>query len=75
MRRLSIREIHELLPHLEAELAVEGELLIEREGRPIARLLPFDPPRLRPSNAEFRAQCPYQEIPSEVLIREDRDAR
>ncbi|HMR33308.1 MAG TPA: hypothetical protein PKA13_08525 [Geminicoccaceae bacterium] len=75
MRRVSIREIRELLPHLDATLADEGELVIERRGKPIARLLPVAPRMRRPSNADLLATCPYQEIPSEALIREDRDAR
>jgi antitoxin (DNA-binding transcriptional repressor) of toxin-antitoxin stability system len=49
---------------------------VTRRGQAIARLLPLEPcPVLRPSNAEFRAQMPRQTIPSEVLIRQDRDER
>ena len=75
MRRVTVREIRALLPVLDRTLAEEGELVIERRGEPIARLLPVAAKTRRPSHADFRAQCPFQEIPSEVLIREDRDAR
>ena len=40
MRSLSIREIRSEIPRLEQILANEGELVITRRGRPIARLLP-----------------------------------
>jgi antitoxin (DNA-binding transcriptional repressor) of toxin-antitoxin stability system len=75
MRRITIRETRALLPTLDAALAEEGELVIERRGQPIARVLPIAPKTQRPSNEDLRAMCPFQEIPSEVLIREDRDAR
>lgn len=75
MRRVTVREIRALLPTLDTALAEEGELVIERRGKPIARLLPMAPKVRRPSNEDLLATCPFQEIPSEVLIREDRDAR
>ncbi len=79
MRSVSVREVRALLPGLEEELARTGEIVLTRRGRPIARLTPVEGatasrPR-RPSHAEFRAGMPFQEIPSEVLIREDRDSR
>jgi antitoxin (DNA-binding transcriptional repressor) of toxin-antitoxin stability system len=76
MRRVTVREMRELLPEVEAALRAEGEIVLTRRGRPIARLVPMPEERpRRPSHAEFRASMPFQEIPSEVLIREDRDAR
>jgi antitoxin (DNA-binding transcriptional repressor) of toxin-antitoxin stability system len=75
MRRVSIREMRALLPRLDETLAQEGEMVIVRRGKPIARLLPAAARPERPSNADLRARCPFQTIPSEVLIREDRDAR
>jgi antitoxin (DNA-binding transcriptional repressor) of toxin-antitoxin stability system len=79
MRSVSVREVRALLPGLEEELARTGEIVLTRRGRPIARLTPVDGaaaarPR-RPNLAEFRASMPFQETPSEVLVREDRDAR
>jgi antitoxin (DNA-binding transcriptional repressor) of toxin-antitoxin stability system len=76
MRRVTVREMRELLPEVEAALRAEGEIVLTRRGKPIARLLPMPEQRpRRPSNADLRAKMPFQEIPSEVLIREDRDAR
>lgn len=76
MRRVSVREMRALLPDLERALAEEGELVLTRHGRPIARLTAAAEDRLRrPSHADLRARMPFQEVPSEVLIRQDRDKR
>lgn len=78
MRNLNIREIRQELSHLDELLATEGEIIVTRHGKPIARVLPMEtaaPPRRLPSLKWLRDQMPFQEIPSEVLIREDRDAR
>lgn len=75
MKELSIREIRQDLPHIDELLATEGEVIVTRRGKPVARLLPVSPKRKIRSMAAFRATMPFQDIPSEVLIREDRDAR
>lgn len=75
MKTLSIREMREALPNLDTLVAEEGEIVVTRRGEPIARVVPAKPKRRMPSHADFRARMPYQEIPSEVLIREDRDSR
>lgn len=78
MKSLNIREIRQELSHLDELLVKEGELLVTRHGKPIARVLPLESapsPRHLPSLKWLRDQAPFQEIPSEVLIREDRDAR
>ena len=75
MRKVSIREIRELLPELEKGLAKEGEIIITRRNKPIARLLPVDTPAARPSHARLRAAMKPLKQGSETLIREDRDAR
>ena len=75
MKSVTVRQFREALPKLEKLIAKHGELRVTRRGKVIARLLPAaDTPKF-PSLAEFRASMPYQEVPSEVLIREDRDAR
>lgn len=76
MRRVTVREMRELLPEIEAALQAEGELVLTRRGKPVARLVPIAPARpRRASHAAFRARTQPQDIPSEVLVREDRDAR
>lgn len=75
MRSLSIREVRAALARLEEMVEKEGELLITRHGRPVARIVPIEKPRRLPSHKALRDSMPFQEIPSEVLIREDRGAR
>lgn len=77
MKNLNIREMRQELTHLDELLAKEGELLITRRGKPFARILPLEPatPRRLESLKWLRDQMPFQETPSEVVVREDRDAR
>lgn len=81
MKNLNVREVRQELAHLEDLLKQEGELVITRRGKPVARVLPFEPqavataPKHVPSMKWLRDQMPYQETPTAVLIREDRDAR
>jgi len=75
MRSLSIREVRAALGSIEELVEREGELVITRHGKPVARIVPVQERRPMPSHKAFRATMPFQEIPSEVLIREDRDAR
>jgi antitoxin (DNA-binding transcriptional repressor) of toxin-antitoxin stability system len=44
MKRLSVREVRAELSTLEELLVKEGEVVITRHGRAIARLLPLRPP-------------------------------
>ena len=75
MRHVTVREMRALLPDLEATLAREGEIVVTRRGRPIARLSSLASEDRRPSHAAFRARLPYQEVPSELVVRQDRDER
>ena len=75
MKTLTVREAREGLSHPEQMFANDDEVLVMRHGEPVARILPVTPrPKFR-SLAAFRATMPMQEIPSEVLIRADRDER
>jgi len=75
MRNVSIREMRALLANIENVVEDEGELVVTRHGRPVARILPVETRPAFPSHADLRARMPYQEVPSERLIREDRDER
>lgn len=76
MRTITIREAREGLSHPELLFTEDDEVIVTRRGEPIARILPIKPakPKIR-SLAAFRASQPYQSIPSEVLIAEDREDR
>ena len=75
MRTMSIREIRAELGRLGEVLESEGEVVVTRHGRPIARVLPLGPPRKRPRHDELRASMPRLSRGSEELVRADRDAR
>ncbi len=75
MKTLSVREVREVLPKLERLLAKHGQVVISRRGKPIARLSRFTYAPVWPSLEAWRAAMPFQDIPSEVLIRQDRDER
>jgi len=72
MKTLSITELRASLARLEGLFKHESEIIVTRGGRAIARIIPV---RGMPSRAELRASMPRTKVPSEVLIREDRDAR
>lgn len=75
MRAMSIREMRAELGRLGEVLAAEGEVVVTRHGKPIARVVPMGPPRRRPSHDRLRASMPRLERGSEELVRSDRDAR
>ena len=78
MKTMSVRELRQATPDLKRTLELEGEVLVLSNGEPIARLLPVEPRASRPklpSMKALRATMPRMDVPSEVLIREDRDRR
>jgi antitoxin (DNA-binding transcriptional repressor) of toxin-antitoxin stability system len=75
MSTLNIREMRAALPRLDKILATEGEILVTNRGRAIARLVPVRPAGSMPSHADLRARMPRLTVPSEVLVRQDRDGR
>jgi antitoxin (DNA-binding transcriptional repressor) of toxin-antitoxin stability system len=75
MKRLSIREVRAELTSLDKLLGREGEVLITRRGKAIARLLPVRSAKTIPSHAALRASMPRLKTGSERLVRTDRDER
>ncbi len=75
MKKLSIRQMREALTALDDMVAKEGEILVTRRGRTIARVLPVPESRRLPSHADLRARMRLMRASSEALIREDRDSR
>lgn len=66
MKEISIRDVRTALTQLKELLAREGELVITRHGKPIARPLPAGPSREMPSHAHFRTTMPRCEAGSEA---------
>jgi prevent-host-death family protein len=75
MSSISIRQMRAVLPRLEHLLETEGEIVITRRGKPVARILPTRPEGGIPSRVDLRRQMRRLEVGSEELIREDRDGR
>jgi len=75
MKSLSIREVRKELAQLDELLARDGEVIVTRHGRPIARLLPLASRLSMPSHAELRAGMPRLKSGSEAHIRAERDER
>lgn len=75
MKELNIREAREGLSHPETMFADTDEVLVVCRGEPVARILPVTPKRKVRSLAAFRATQPFQDVPSEVAISEDREDR
>ena len=77
MKTLTIREAREGLSHPDQMFAGNDEVLVVCRGEPVARILPVKPKsaKHKPRSLKWlRDTMPYQEVGSEVLIREDRDA-
>lgn len=42
MKTITVRDVRQRWPEAERSLAVEGEIVITRDGKPVARLLPME---------------------------------
>lgn len=73
MRRISIREIRSALSQVEELLENEGEVIITRHGKPVARMLPVDRARPVPSRRDLRESMQPLPLQSEDLVRRERD--
>ena len=74
MKALSIREMRASLGRLDELLDEEGELIVTRRGKEVARVLPMTPKRRLPSHRDLRARMPLV-LSSAEIIRVDRDER
>jgi antitoxin (DNA-binding transcriptional repressor) of toxin-antitoxin stability system len=44
MRTMTVRDVRLNWPEAERQLAAEGEIVVTRDSKPVARLLPYTPP-------------------------------
>jgi len=75
MKELNVREMRANIGRLDELLDEEGELLVSRRGKPIARVLPVSRHLQRPDHADLRQRMTPLTTPSSELIRDERDAR
>jgi len=74
MKAMSIREMRSEMGHLDQLIESQGEIVVTKRGRPIARLLPVQGARDIPDHAKLRARMAELST-STHLLREDRDER
>ena len=81
MKTLGVREIRASYTVLVDTLAQEGEVLLTHHGKPFARVLPLEQAMTEVTKSQvqslkwLRDRMQYQEIGSDVIVREDRDTR
>ena len=75
MQILSIREIRSALGHLNELLDTTDEIIITKHGEAIARILPMKGKKRRPTHEELHCLTKKLSIPSEKVLREERDER
>ena len=71
MKSLSVREVRAALTSLDDLLSKEGEVLITRRGKAIARLLPVRSAQALPSHTALRSSMPRLKVGSERLLGRD----
>lgn len=75
MQTISIRDIRNALGHLDTLLNEAGELIITRHGEAIARILPIEGKRSRPTHQELQRLTKELSVSSEKMIRGMRNER
>lgn len=75
MRNINIREMRNILGKLDSLVEEEQELVITRNKQAIARVLPIQTVKKRPSHIELRNMQRAGSISSADMIRQDRDER
>lgn len=73
MHKISIREMRSSVGKLDRLVDEAGELIVTRHGKAIARILPVQRKRQRPSHSDLRNRTRRLETNSETLIRNERD--
>ncbi len=76
MKHIGIRQARQALPELVDRAEAGEEIVITRQGRPVAKLVAAPKAaRALPSLAEFRAALGSPGTPAATLLREERNAR
>ena len=76
VKHVGIKQAREALPELVHRAEAGEEIVITRQGRPVARLVGAPrQPRSLPALREFRRSLGATGTPAVTLVREERDAR
>lgn len=60
MKTISIRDLRQRWPEAEALLAKEGELIVTRDSKPVAKLTRFDPPQPKRKRFDPKEQAAWR---------------
>jgi antitoxin (DNA-binding transcriptional repressor) of toxin-antitoxin stability system len=75
MQTLSIREVRGALGHLDKLLSTTNEIIVTKHGEAIARIIPMKEKHIRPTHEELHSLTKKLVVPSEKLLRDERDER
>lgn len=76
MKHVGIKQAREALPELVRRAEAGEEIVITRQGKPVARLMAATrTPRALPPLQEFRGSLGANGTPAVRLIRDERNAR
>lgn len=75
MQTLSIREVRGALAHLDELLNTTDEIIVTKHGEAIARIIPMKGKHVRPTHQELHRLTKKLSIPSEKILRDERDER
>ncbi len=77
MKQVGVREVRQNLSALLEVVKGGREILVTEHGRPVARLVPVEPPGLKafPDLASFRLRMPKLARPLSEALDEDRADR
>ncbi len=76
MKHVGIRQARESLPELVHRAEAGEEIIITRQGKPVARLVSTPgAPKALPTLQEFRRSLGRVGTPAVTLVREERNAR
>jgi antitoxin (DNA-binding transcriptional repressor) of toxin-antitoxin stability system len=61
MKTMTVRDVRQRWPEAERALEVEGEIVVTRDGKPVARIVPVGPgPRATRKRVDFRALATWR---------------
>jgi antitoxin (DNA-binding transcriptional repressor) of toxin-antitoxin stability system len=75
MQTLSIREVRGALGRLDELLDATNEIIVTKHGEAIARIIPMKGKHMRPTHEELHGLTKKLIVPSEKLLRDERDER
>jgi len=73
VKTISIRDMRNVLGHLDSLINTAGELIVTRHGQAIARILPIEGKRTRPTHADLHRLTSKLSTSSEETLRNMRD--